>query len=144
MTDLEGTASMAIEEVRVLVVDDEPDTCEALGDLLRSYGYAVRCARSAIDALRVAEEQQPACVLMDLGMPGIDGCELALRLRAAHGHGLVLIAITGWSRQADRDRAEAAGVDFVLVKPITAAALQRFLPPLEGVPLSNHAARIED
>lgn len=135
-----------IEEVRVLVVDDEADTCEALGELLRSYGYSVCCARSAIDALAVAEVQQPACVLLDLGLPGIDGCELAQRLRAGHGDGLVLIAITGWSRQADRDRAEEAGVDFVLVKPLTTAALQRFLPPLKGAKLASKTseAPIED
>lgn len=75
-------------------------------------------------------EFAPACVLVDLGLPGIDGTEVTRRLRDQVGSELVIIAVTGSSREADHDRAEAAGIDFVLTKPLYDSDLRRLLPPL--------------
>ena len=121
---------MVKEEVRVVLVDDDRDTCEALSEILQCDGYAVRIALNAADAMKAVEEYKPICALVDLGLPDIDGCELAQRLRSKHGSDLVLIAVTGWSEQSERDRAEAAGIDFVLVKPLAIDTLRKFLPPV--------------
>jgi len=121
---------MTKEEVRVVLVDDDADMRDTLTQLLEHDGYTVRSAPNAAEARKAVAEHDPLCVLIDLGLPDVDGCELARELRISHGADLVLIAITGWSRQADRERAEEAGVDFVLQKPVSADGLRRFLPPL--------------
>ncbi|MFN3630738.1 MAG: response regulator [Casimicrobiaceae bacterium] len=114
-----------------MVVDDDTDTRDALSALLRSYSYLVFPAANAREALLAVDQHRPACVLMDIGLPDIDGYGLARQLRALHGWDLVLIAVTGRSLRADHELAEAAGVDFVLVKPVSPDTLQRFLPPLD-------------
>ncbi|MET0520168.1 MAG: response regulator [Burkholderiaceae bacterium] len=88
------------EEVRIVLVDDDRDTCTTLRELLESDGYSVRIALNAGDALKLIEDYRPICALIDLGLPGTDGCELARQLRARHGQDLVLIAVTGWSQRS--------------------------------------------
>lgn len=121
---------MANEDFRVVLVEDDVDTCEALSRLLQFDGYSVRVANTAEDAIRVVDEYQPLCALLDLGLPDFDGCELSKRLRAAHGPDLVLIAVTGRSGDKAHNEAMAAGVDHVLCKPLTLENLRRFFPPL--------------
>ena len=114
----------------LVIVDDDPDAVEALKVLLELDGYTVHPATCAEAALALVAQHQPAAVILDLGMPVIDGAALARRLRELHGPDMPLVAITGWSDIEDRERAEAAGVDYVLVKPVDAEALRQLFPAL--------------
>ena len=119
-----------MEDVRVLVVDDCEDSAEALVTLLRGWGYDARAAISGQQALAHMDDFQPLGVLLDINMPGMNGLELSRGLRQRFGEDLVLIAVTGLVSDADRERAEAAGVDFVLVKPLDLSRLRKLLPPI--------------
>jgi CheY-like chemotaxis protein len=118
-----------MSEVALVVVDDERDAVEALKMVLELDGYTVHTATDAVSALALVLKHQPVGVILDLGMPGMDGRELARQLRAAHGPDLPIVAITGWSRLEDRETAEEAGVDYVLVKPADPETLRRLFPP---------------
>ncbi len=109
----------------VLIVDDNSDAADALADLLRSLGAKPSVAYSGDAALRmVADGERPGLAILDIGMPGMDGCELASRLRAEPTlAGLVLVALTGWGQQGDKERIAAAGFDHHLLKPLDLAAL---------------------
>jgi CheY-like chemotaxis protein len=122
---------MAKDDVRVVVVDDEPDAAEALQTLLELDGYNVKVAHDAIEAFDTIAAHAPHCVLLDLGLPEMDGCELARRLRERYGPELTLLAVTGWAREEDREQAELAGVDYVLLKPVQPEMLSRFFPRVE-------------
>ncbi len=121
---------MQREEVRVVLVEDEPDTSATLAWLLEDDGYSVRIAGSIAEAHLIVEEHRPICVLLDLGLPDGDGCDLASRLRERYGAELVIIAVTGRVDQASRDAAELAGIDFVLAKPVDQKDFRKLLPPL--------------
>ncbi len=82
------------DEVRVVVVDDLVDAASALAMALQIDGYAVRTARDGREALSVIEEHRPHCVMLDVDMPIIDGCELSQRLRKLYGSDIVLIAMS--------------------------------------------------
>jgi PAS domain S-box-containing protein len=104
---------------RLLVVDDNTDAAESLADLLRMLGYEVRTAGHAQAALGLLDSFVPELGLLDIGLPDIDGYELAARLRAdPRCQGLRLVALTGYGRENDRARALAAGFDEHLVKPV--------------------------
>jgi CheY-like chemotaxis protein len=120
------------EEVRVVLVEDDPDVSEAVSALLEDDGYRVRCASTAEEAMGVIAEYQPVCVILDLGLPTVGGAELARRIRAEQGTGIVLIVLTGSVLASDQSAAEAAGVDYVLRKPLDVGLLRRMLPPLSG------------
>lgn len=102
--------------VRVLIVDDDEDTREVFGIELAAWGYDVRAAESGPEALAIALEWRPAAVLIDLGLPGMDGYDLALRLRRLPIEPAKLIAFTGYSTDEHRARALAAGFDAYVVK----------------------------
>ena len=110
---------------RVLVVDDNPDAVETLEEALRLLGYQVMTARDGPSAMRVAREQRPMVALLDIGLPVMDGHELALKLREMLGPGLHLIAITGYGQEHDRERSAAAGFSAHLVKPVQLEAVVR-------------------
>jgi CheY-like chemotaxis protein len=95
-------------------------------------GFDVRTARDGSSALDTIAEHAPMCVLTDLSMPGIDGFELARRLRACQGAELVLIAATGWGDPDDRTPQRFADFDFCLRKPIDLEKLRRILRPGES------------
>ncbi|VTR92783.1 histidine kinase : Uncharacterized protein OS=Asticcacaulis sp. AC466 GN=AEAC466_02040 PE=4 SV=1: Response_reg [Gemmata massiliana] len=104
--------------LRVLVVDDNVDTTESLSWLLQSFGHDVRVAHSGLAAIDAARDFGPDAVLLDVGLPDIDGFEVARRLRAAPDfERTVLVASTGYNRDRDRDRAAEVGFDHYLVKP---------------------------
>jgi len=104
---------------RVLVVDDNGDAAESLALLLHSAGAGVRTARDGPSGLMAAAEFAPHAVLLDLGMPGMDGLEVARRLRAdLRRAGLSIVALTGWGQQEDRRRTREAGFDHHLTKPV--------------------------
>lgn len=114
--------------LKVLVVDDNADMAESLARLLSMTGYQVRVAASGPAALEVATEFLPDAIILDIGLPQMDGYEVARRLRAAPAMaGVRLIALTGYGRTQDRRHAEAAGFDHHLVKPVEFARLQELL-----------------
>ena len=119
-------------EVHVLVVDDVQDAAEAMALALELNGYVVRTASDGMAALALIEQRKPHCVLLDVNMPGIDGCELSKRLRALYGDDIVLIAVTGGDDQMERVAETFARVDHYLKKPVDLAVLRKLLPPVDG------------
>jgi PAS domain S-box-containing protein len=113
---------------RVLVVDDNSDAAMSLATLLRIQGHDVEVAHDGASALALAKTFQPHVVFLDIGMPGMDGYEVARRLRGQPGmETTVLAALTGWGQKEDRRRTSEAGFDHHLVKPLEVAALERVL-----------------
>ena len=111
----------------VLLVEDGADVRDSLAELLRHRGHSVHCAADGPAALARFAEVHPDVVLLDLGLPGMDGLEVAQRMRAATAGDLPLIALTGYGAEADRQRTAAAGFLAHLVKPIVPAELFRLL-----------------
>ena len=113
---------------RVLVVDDNRDHVESLAQLLRAHGHDVRTAYDGATALAEAGRFRPHAVLLDLGMPDMDGLETARRLRTGPSTApLPLVAITGWGQERDRLRTRDAGFDSHLVKPVDLAELEALM-----------------
>ena len=103
---------------RVLVVDDNSDAADTLNMLLTELGATVAVANSGPEALQTIESFEPDAVLLDIGMPGMDGYEVSRRIRSSNRHSdLLLIALTGWGQGEDRERSKRAGFDHHLVKP---------------------------
>jgi len=117
------------EEVplRVLVVEDNVPTGETLCELLALWGHEVRMAPDGPSALVLAAELEPDVVLLDLGLPGMDGHEVARRLRRAKGKALRIIALTGYGQDEDRQRTREAGFDEHLTKPVFPEVLKSAL-----------------
>jgi CheY-like chemotaxis protein/two-component sensor histidine kinase len=112
---------------RILVVDDNHDAADSIVELLRMQGWDVTVAYDGPSALKEFEGRRFDLALLDLGMPGMDGYELARRIRAL-GHGQpVLVALTGWGQARDRSLSQAAGFDHHLVKPVEIEALMQIL-----------------
>jgi two-component system CheB/CheR fusion protein len=117
---------------RVLVVDDNVDAAHSLGMLLKISGQDVVVAHEGDDALRKALEHHPELILLDIGMPGMDGYEVCRRLRALPQVQMaVLVALTGWGQEEDRQRSWQAGFDHHFVKPIDWATLGKLLANLD-------------
>ena len=113
---------------RVLVVDDNADSAESLSLLLELMGHTVRTAHDGEEALEQAEAFRPELVLMDIGMPRMDGYEAARRLRQLPwAEGVVIVALTGWGQDEDKRRSEEAGFDQHLIKPVDPTALEALL-----------------
>ena len=114
--------------LRVLIADDNPEAADALGMLLEMDGDEVRVAYDGLSVLREAEAFRPNVVLLDIGMPGLDGHEVARRLRASEStKDFRLIAISGWGTPEDRKLSYDAGFDHHLVKPFDLGALDSLL-----------------
>jgi CheY-like chemotaxis protein len=113
----------------VLVVDDNEDAATLLADVLESLGYATRIAHDAPEVLQFASDYVPDVALVDIGLPAMDGYELARRLRELPAwHAVRMYAVTGYGLESDRERSKAAGFDQHLVKPLSLAAIEQFLP----------------
>lgn len=113
---------------RILVVDDNVDTAAGLSRLLKRRGYVVEVAHDGMTALKKAYTFLPAVVLLDIGLPGMDGYEVARRLRAEPtAAGAVILALSGYGQEDDRANSRAAGFDQHLVKPIDFGVLQTLL-----------------
>ena len=109
---------------RVLIVDDNRDAADTLARMLQLLGNEVRCAYSALDALQTGASFIPDVILLDIGLPGINGYDAARRIRKEEwGSRVVLIAVTGWGQPDDRRRSREAGFDHHFVKPVAAATL---------------------
>jgi CheY-like chemotaxis protein len=113
---------------RVLVVDDNADAAEALGELVRDFGHEVVTAHDGAGALDHARVHRPDMVLLDIGMPVVDGYEVAKRIRGELCLGdAVLIALTGYGEDRDRRLAREAGFDQHVTKPVDASTLEELL-----------------
>jgi CheY-like chemotaxis protein len=110
---------------RVLVVEDNPDAAESLTVLLEVLGHRVRAVHDGVGALEVARANVPDVMLVDIGLPGIDGFEVARRIRRiTGGDRILLVALTGYGREEDRERTQKAGFDYHLTKPVEVDALE--------------------
>jgi CheY-like chemotaxis protein len=113
---------------RILIVDDNRDAADSLALLLQLSGHTVRAAYDGLEAVHAASEFRPEVILLDIGLPKLNGYEAAQRIRVlAGGAHVLLIALTGWGQDADRRRSEEAGFDVHLVKPLDHAALEQLL-----------------
>jgi CheY-like chemotaxis protein len=114
--------------VRVLIVEDNPDAADSLEALLDFLGHRVRIAGDGPRALALARTEPPDVMLIDIGLPGMDGYEVARHVRQdARLTGVLLVALTGYGRAEDRAEALAAGFDRHLVKPVDAGTLQELV-----------------
>lgn len=110
---------------RVLLVDDSVDAAEALSMLLETLGHEVRTMHDGTSALAIVDEFRPEAVILDIGLPGMDGFALARELRKRPStRDVLLIALTGYGGDEDRLRARAAGFDHHLVKPVSFVDLE--------------------
>jgi two-component system CheB/CheR fusion protein len=132
----EAPTSAAIDAVRrVLVVDDNVDSLESMALLVRHFGHDVRVAHNGSQAVSTAAETIPEVILLDIGLPGMDGYEVARRIRAIPGlQPCRIIAMTGYGQETDRVRSRLAGFDDHLVKPVEPETLRKILrsEPLSG------------
>ena len=116
---------------RILVVDDNEDGADTLGTLLELMGHTTRTAYDGIAAVEAAESFRPDVILLDIGMPRLNGYDVCRRIREQEwGQRMILIAQTGWGQDEDRQRSKAAGFDLHLVKPVAPAALEKVLASL--------------
>lgn len=113
---------------RILVVDDSHDSAESMSLLLQIHGNETRSAHDGVEAVAMAEEFRPDVVLMDIGMPRMDGYDACRRIRQRPwGRDVVLVALTGWGQAEDKRRSQEAGFDEHMVKPVDYAALMELL-----------------
>jgi PAS domain S-box-containing protein len=112
---------------RVLVVDDNADAAATLDLFVKALGHETRVAYDGEQALQAFDEFRPDIVLLDIGLPGMNGYEVARRLRSRSGRGFRIIAVTGWGQAEDRKQSAEAGFDLHLVKPVDEAQLLRIL-----------------
>ena len=117
------------DEVRLVVVDDDVDAAQVLAELLQLEGYSVRVGHDAAEALSLVANFSPIGVLLDLGLPDQDGLEVARQLRSDCDSSLVLVAVTGRASEKEKIAAQAAGFDFVIVKPVSPRVLKTIFPP---------------
>jgi PAS domain S-box-containing protein len=117
---------------RVLIVDDNRDLAETAAVLLSASGHDVRTAYDGVSALQIASEYHPEVVLLDIGLPGMSGYEVASRLRASEQRrSMLVVALTGYGQDADRQLARESGFDHHLVKPLDPATLEKIV---ESIP----------
>jgi CheY-like chemotaxis protein len=127
-----GSAPAApVHRTRVLVVDDNRDAAETLSALLDLLGHDAQVANDGPAALAVMQDFRPQLVFLDLGMPGMNGCQVAEAIRRDRRFDQpVLVALTGWGSEGDRERTSAAGFDLHLTKPISLEAIEQMLATL--------------
>ena len=117
-----------MHRLRILLVEDHPDCAASTRMLLHLWGCQVEIAEDGPAALKLAHEHPPDVILLDLGLPGIDGWTVARRIRAqANGTRPLLVAVTGYGQEEDRRRSDEAGIDVHLLKPMNPAYLERLL-----------------
>jgi CheY-like chemotaxis protein len=119
---------------RILVVDDNQDGAESLTQLLAVLGHEVVTAFDGIESIEKAREHRPEVVLMDVGMPRLNGYEATRQIRAQDwSRGMKIIALTGWGQDNDRKLSQEAGCDGHLVKPVSLPDLEHTLGELNGM-----------
>lgn len=128
MDESDSRIAAADRCLKILVLDDNVDSAITLAMLLSLSGNETRIAHEGEAALQIAASFLPDLILLDIGLPRLDGYEVARRIRAeSWGNNLQLIAVTGWGRDEDRRKTAAAGFDVHLVKPVDLEALETLL-----------------
>lgn len=133
----ESQNAEAVWSCRVLVVDDHVDSAETLAVLLRANGYEVLAASDGLQAVEMAIAHRPEVVLLDIGLPGINGFEVCRRMRAAGLNDAHIVALTGFGQKSDRERSQEAGFDAHMIKPIALAELLKLLSTRWRTPAAN-------
>jgi CheY-like chemotaxis protein len=118
----------------ILIVEDDEDTAETMARLLALFGHGARIARDGYEAIEVVRRLRPTYVLLDLGLPSLDGYQVASRLRQELERPIVLIAVTGYGKEEDRRKALASGFDHYFLKPLDQDALNTLLAVLSTGP----------
>jgi signal transduction histidine kinase/ActR/RegA family two-component response regulator len=122
-------------ELKIVVADDNRDAADSMAMILTLSGYEVSVAHSGEDALEIARRTSPGVMILDIGMPGLSGYEVAAAVRReAWGSGVLLLAITGWGQAGDKERAKAAGFDHHLTKPVDLDEVEQLLQEFRVVP----------
>jgi CheY-like chemotaxis protein len=122
--------AQALEGLRILLVDDNVDAAQTLAMLLRAFGHECHVAHEGEQALQLAGEIRPQVFILDIGLPGMDGHQLARRLRQApQSAGARIVALSGYAQPTEQEAALSAGFDQYLVKPVDA---QKLLAAIEG------------
>lgn len=117
--------------LKILVVDDNPDSALSMAMMLSMMGHETRTAHDGEAAVVTAEAFRPQVVLLDIGLPKLNGYEVAQRIRQQDwGASMFLVAITGWGQEEDRRRSEDVGMNLHMVKPVEPGALDRVLADL--------------
>jgi two-component system CheB/CheR fusion protein len=123
------------EALRVLVVEDNHDQADSLAIILRAWGYDVRVAYDGLEALSIVTQFAPNVILTDIGLPGMDGFQLAEKLRRlAETKNALLVAVTAYSDPVTRRRSTAAGIKRHFVKPLDLDAIKKVLAERSGGP----------
>jgi two-component system CheB/CheR fusion protein len=123
---------MTAARLRLMVIDDNKDAAESMSMLFELWGHEVVCVYDGRAALDTAAKFRPDAVFLDIGLPGMDGYEIAEHLREIPRTGrIVLVAITGYGQDEDRRRSREAGIDHHLVKPVAPDMLLKLLETLE-------------
>ena len=117
---------------RILVVDDNRDAADSLARLIKSFGHDAKAVYDGIHALEETLSFEPDMALVDIGMPGMDGYETVTELRKRRGQvHLIVVAVTAWSRDEDKQRAYESGFDLHVAKPMSAEKLKELLQLLD-------------
>ena len=115
-------------KLRVLVADDNSDAATSLGMLLEIIGHEVRVVNDGLEAVEAAALFQPDVILLDIGMPKLNGYEACLRIRAQpQNAGALIVALTGWTQEEKKRRSQEMGFDLYLIKPVELAVLEKLL-----------------
>ena len=131
--EAEADAKLRVSSVRVLVADDNEDALRSLAMMLRAMGHEVHMARDGAEVLEAAAAIMPTLILMDIGMPRMNGYAVARRIREQPwGRGITLVALTGWGLEDDKRLAAEAGFDRHVVKPVEAPILREILASVAG------------
>src|SRR5215208_6089279 len=139
MADANPTSATAVtttpKRFRILVVDDNHDSALSLAMMLSIMGHETRTAHDGESAVDCAESFLPEVVLLDIGLPKLNGYEVAQRIREqSWGAAMFLIAVTGWGREEDRQRSSEVGLNVHMVKPVEPAVLEKLLAGLPQDP----------
>ena len=133
-----GVAPVPAMGRRILIVDDNEDGAESLAMLLQIAGHETHMAHDGLAAIEAAERLRPELVLLDIGLPGMNGYEVCRRIREAPwGKDVVLVALTGWGQEEDRHRSREAGFDAHMVKPVDFDALLNLVASPPSAPESR-------
>ena len=131
VTHAAGTPGPSPRRFKILVVDDNHDSALSLAMMLSIMGHETRTAHDGESAVSAAEAFLPEVVLLDIGLPKLNGYEVAQRLREQPwGRPMFLIAVTGWGQEEDRQRSSEVGLNVHMVKPVEPAALEKILASL--------------
>jgi DNA-binding response OmpR family regulator len=135
----DGVTAASPATVPILIIEDDLDTAESMARVFKLFGHEVQVAHNGRQAIELALVHRPRFVLLDLGLPGLDGYQVASRLRQECAEPLVIIAVTGYGQLADRERSREAGIDHHFLKPTNLFTLQELLS--RSRPKSNEPPR---